>query len=46
LTVCGVLLVLDLFAWRRTVELGAIVLALVGVGLRIEAAIINRTADD
>jgi hypothetical protein len=38
----GNLLVLDLFAPRRAIELASIILALAGVGLRVEAAIRDR----
>lgn len=42
LLVSGVLLLLDLFAARRQVELVSILLVIAGVGLRIEAAIRDR----
>lgn len=43
LLVCGVLLLLDTLAARRQVELALVVLVIAGVGLRIEAAIRDRT---
>jgi hypothetical protein len=39
LTACGILLVLDLFTPRQPIELASIILAITGVGLRIEASI-------
>jgi hypothetical protein len=46
LLVCGILLVLDMLASRRQVELVSIILVIAGVGLRIEAAIRDRTTGD
>jgi hypothetical protein len=43
LLVSGVLLLLDLLASRRQVELASIILVIAGAGLRIEAAIRDRT---
>jgi hypothetical protein len=43
LLVSGVLLLLDLLSSREQVELASIILVIAGVGLRIEAAIRDRS---
>jgi threonine/homoserine efflux transporter RhtA len=46
LLVCGMLLLLNMLASRRQVELISIILAVAGVGLRIEVAIRDRATCD
>jgi hypothetical protein len=46
LSVCGMLLLLDVLDPKRQVELALVILVIAGVGLRIEAAIRDRTTGD